>query len=146
MNWNIKTFNELTTTELYHLLHLRSEIFVVEQRCVYQDIDYADQQAYHLMGTDEAGNLLAYTRIFAPGIKYAEASIGRVITSPKARGKGVGRELMECSIAQLERLFGKVPIKISAQQYLQRFYVSLGFQPVSDMYLEDGIPHIDMIK
>ncbi|WP_233522383.1 GNAT family N-acetyltransferase [Chitinophaga silvatica] len=145
MNWKIKVFDALTVQELYEILRLRSEVFVVEQNCVYQDLDNADQKALHLMGTDDEGNLLAYTRLFAPGIQYTEASIGRVVTSPKhGRGKGIGKELMERSIAAVEQHFGMVPIMIGAQQYLHRFYSSLGFKQVSDMYLEDGIPHIKM--
>ena len=146
MNWKIKSFEELTTAELYAILHLRSEVFVIEQNCAYQDLDYSDQKALHLMGTDDNGVLLAYTRIFGPGIKYTEASIGRVVTSPLARGKGAGRELMERSIAELQQHYGKIPIKIGAQQYLQKFYGALGFEQTSEMYLEDGIPHIEMSR
>ena len=146
MNWKIKSFEELTTTELYAILHLRSEVFIIEQNCPYQDLDYSDQKALHLLGTDDTGRLLAYTRIFGPGIKFTEASIGRVVTSPLARGKGAGRELMERSIAELQQHFGTIPIRIGAQQYLQKFYESLGFEQTSDMYLEDGIPHIEMLK
>ncbi|MBS0026404.1 GNAT family N-acetyltransferase [Chitinophaga sp. 22321] len=146
MNWKIKSFEELTTAELYAILHLRSEVFVIEQNCAYQDLDYSDQKALHLMGTDDSGVLLAYTRIFGPGIKYTEASIGRVVTSPLVRGKGAGRELMERSIAELQQHYGKIPIKIGAQQYLQKFYGTLGFEQTSEMYLEDGIPHIEMLR
>lgn len=146
MTWKIKSFEALTASELYAILHLRSEVFVVEQNCVYQDLDNADQKALHLMGTDEDGRLLAYTRIFGPGIKFAEASIGRVVTSPLARGTGAGRALMERSISELQQHFGMVPIRIGAQQYLQRFYTSLGFVQTSDTYMEDGIPHIEMLR
>lgn len=146
MIWKIKSFEALTVSELYAILHLRSEVFVVEQNCVYQDLDYADPKALHLMGTDEDGQLLAYTRIFGPGIKFTEASIGRVVTSPLARGTGAGRALMERSIAELQQHFGMIPIRIGAQQYLQRFYTSLGFVQTSDTYMEDGIPHIEMLR
>ena len=151
MTWIEKTFDELTTTELYALLHLRNEVFIVEQKCPYQDLDYADQAAVHVMGYDADNRLAAYTRIFAPGIRsrgmtYDMASIGRVLTSGAARGKGIGKELMERSIAVLEERFGKQPVKISAQQYLKAFYESLGFRQTSDMYLEDDIPHIEMIR
>lgn len=146
MIWKIKSFEELTTAELYAILRLRSEVFIIEQNCAYQDLDNSDQQALHLMGMDDTGQLLAYTRIFAPGIKFTEASIGRVVTSSLARGKGAGRELMERSILELQQHYGKIPIKIGAQQYLQRFYTSLGFEQTSDMYLEDGIPHIEMLR
>lgn len=146
MIWKIKPFEELTTAELYAILRLRSEVFIIEQNCAYQDLDNSDQKALHLMGTDDGGQLLAYTRIFAPGIKFTEASIGRVVTSPLARGKGAGRELMERSISELQQHYGVIPIKIGAQQYLQRFYTSLGFEQTSDTYLEDGIPHIEMLR
>jgi ElaA protein len=146
MIWKIKSFEELTTAELYAILRLRSEVFIIEQNCAYQDLDNSDQKALHLMGTDDSGQLLAYTRIFEPGIKFTEASIGRVVTSPLARGKGAGRELMERSISELQQHYGKIPIKIGAQQYLQHFYTSLGFEQISDTYLEDGIPHIEMLR
>jgi ElaA protein len=146
MQWIVKTFEELSNGELYALLRLRSEVFVVEQNCVFLDMDDADQKAVHVLGYDDEQELVAYTRLFAPGIKYDQASIGRVVTSQKARGKGAGRELMEQSIATVEVLFGKVAIKIGAQQYLQKFYTSLGFVQSSEMYLEDEIPHIEMIR
>ncbi|GAA3953735.1 GNAT family N-acetyltransferase [Chitinophaga oryziterrae] len=145
MQWIVKTFEELTTTELYALLRLRSEVFVVEQACAFQDMDDTDQLAVHVMGYID-DELAAYTRLFGPGIKYVYASIGRVVTSPKVRGSGAGRLLMEYSIATVEERFGKAPIKIGAQQYLQKFYTSLGFVQSSEMYLEDGIPHIEMIR
>jgi len=146
MTWVEKTFDQLTTTELYTLLQLRSEVFVVEQNCPYQDLDDADQQAVHVMGYNDAGKLVAYTRLFGPGIKFDMASIGRVVTAKAARGGGLGRALMAQSIARLEARFGKQPIKIGAQQYLLQFYNSLGFRQSSDMYLEDDIPHIEMIR
>ncbi|HEY0274002.1 MAG TPA: GNAT family N-acetyltransferase [Chitinophaga sp.] len=146
MNWTVKSFDELTTAELYHLLHLRVAVFVVEQNCPYQDLDYADQQALHLMGTLE-GDLVAYTRLFAPNIVYAgKACIGRVVTASSVRGAGAGRLLMTESIRVVEQRFGKGPIKISAQQHLAQFYASLGFVQASEMYLEDGIPHIAMVR
>ncbi|PUZ27706.1 ElaA protein [Chitinophaga costaii] len=146
MNWTVKSFDELTAAALYHILHLRAAVFVVEQHCPYQDMDYADQQALHLMGTLE-GDLVAYTRLFAPHVKYPDkASIGRVVTASSVRGTGAGRKLMEASIRVVEERFGKVPIKIGAQQYLTKFYQSLGFVQSSEMYLEDGIPHIEMVR
>jgi ElaA protein len=146
MQWIVKTFEELTNTELYALLRLRSEVFVVEQECIFPDMDNSDQQAVHVLGYDEEGELVAYTRLFSPGIKYDQASIGRVVTAQKVRGTGAGRALMEQSIAMVEARFGKGPIKIGAQQYLQKFYTSLGFVQSSEMYLEDKIPHIEMIR
>ncbi|RPD39094.1 GNAT family N-acetyltransferase [Chitinophaga barathri] len=145
ISWSIKTFTELTNEELYQVLRLRSEVFVVEQQCCYLDMDNYDQKALHLQGVNEHG-LVAYTRLFAPGVKFDMASIGRVISSPSARGKGFGRELMEVSIAGVESNWGKIPIKIGAQLYLQKFYESLGFVQSSEMYLEDHIPHIEMIR
>ncbi|KAA2244459.1 GNAT family N-acetyltransferase [Chitinophaga agrisoli] len=146
MFWIEKTFDELTTAELYALLQLRSEVFVVEQQCPYQDMDGSDQKALHLMGYNDTHKLVAYTRIFAPGIKFDMASIGRVITAMEVRRTGAGRELMIKSIAVLEERYGKQPIKIGAQQYLHKFYSSLGFRQSSEMYLEDNIPHIEMIR
>jgi len=151
MTWMEKTFEELSTTELYALLHLRNEVFIVEQKCPYQDLDYADQAAVHVMGYDADNRLVAYTRIFGPGarihgMRHNMASIGRVLTAGSVRGKGMGRVLMERSIAVLEARFGKQPIQLSAQQHLKAFYESLGFRQTSDMYLEDDIPHIEMIR
>jgi ElaA protein len=145
MNWVLKSFDELTNQELYKILQLRCEVFVLEQNCPYLDEDDKDQQSYHFMGWE--GQLLAaYTRILPASLAFEEASIGRVVTSPKARRAGVGRELMLQSIKNLYNLFGEVPIKIGAQLYLKEFYNSLGFEQVSDMYLEDNIPHIKMLK
>lgn len=145
MNWILKSFDELTNFELYAILRLRCEVFVVEQNCPYLDEDNKDQDSFHLMGWN--GDLLAaYTRIIPAGITFNNASIGRVATSPQARGIGVGRQLMEVSIAKLYELFGLVDIEIGAQLYLKKFYESLGFKRTSEMYLEDGIEHIEMIK
>lgn len=145
IDWKIKTFSELSTEELYRILQLRSEVFVVEQKCAYLDMDNADQKALHVTGFAEEG-LAAYTRLFAPGIKFDQASIGRVVTAPFARNKGIGRILMQFSISTLETQWGKIPIKIGAQLYLQQFYESLGFIKSSEMYLEDHIPHIEMVR
>lgn len=145
MNWTLKKFETLTVDELYALLRLRTEVFVVEQNCVFQDMDNKDQHCYHLMGWKE-NELVAYTRLVPLGISYSEyPSIGRVVTSPAARGEGIGRRLMEKSIEETRRLFGNVSIKIGAQLYLLAFYASLGFVQTSDIYLEDGIEHIEMI-
>lgn len=145
MNWLAKPFAELTPHELYQVLRLRSEVFVVEQNCVFLDMDNKDAVCQHFMAWNEAGNLLAYTRIVPPGVSYDEPSIGRVVTSPSARGLKIGRELMQRSIELTHQLHGNVPIKIGAQMYLQKFYESLGFVQSSEMYLEDDIPHIEMI-
>ncbi|SNC59463.1 ElaA protein [Hymenobacter gelipurpurascens] len=146
LTWTSKPFHALTLTELYALLQLRSEVFVVEQTCAFQDIDGQDQVAYHLLGHSEEGELVAYTRLFGAGISYPEASIGRVVVSPKARRFGLGRELLRQSIAAVGTLFGEQPIQIGAQLYLQDFYESFDFQQVGEGYLEDGIPHIHMVR
>jgi ElaA protein len=145
INWTCKPFAELTVQELYAILQLRSIVFVVEQNCVYPDMDNKDQGSFHLMGWQE-DQLVAYTRLLPPGLSYPYCSIGRVVTSPAARGGGIGRELMERSIRQCEILFGKGAIKIGAQLYLQKFYSSLGFEQTSETYLEDGIEHIEMLR
>jgi ElaA protein len=144
LTWICKKFDELTVYELYKILRLRNEIFVVEQNCVFQDADNKDQRAYHFMGTDSR-ELIAYTRLIPPGISYDEASIGRVVIAGEARGTGLGRELMQASINELYIKWGKQPIKIGAQLYLKKFYESLGFQQSSPVYIEDGIDHIEMI-
>ncbi len=145
INWNFKKFEELTPSELYSIMQLRNEVFVVEQNCVYQDADNKDLLSYHLMGWNQQ-KLVAYTRILAPGIAFEEASIGRVVTSPSVRRTGIGIELMNRSISKTTELFGNFPIRIGAQLYLQKFYISLGFEKDSDTYLEDNIPHIEMVR
>lgn len=144
LNWTLKKFDDLTPHELYAILQLRSEVFVVEQNCVYQDMDNKDLNSWMLMGWDPGGKLLAHTRLLPPGLAYAEASIGRVVSSPSARGRGIGRELMVKSIETIYILYGPGPIRIGAQLYLKSFYASLGFQPEGAVYLEDDIEHITM--
>jgi ElaA protein len=141
----LKKFDDLSPRQVYAILQLRNEVFVVEQNCVFQDADDKDQNSYHLMGFDN-NKLVAYTRLVPAGEIYELPSIGRVVTSPSARGTGAGRELMRESIAAVENLFGIQPIKIGAQLYLRKFYESFGFQQASDVYLEDGIEHIYMIR
>lgn len=144
-NWYYKPFAELTPYELYAIMHLRSEVFVVEQQCPYLDPDGKDLFAWHLMGWNDK-TLVAYSRLLPAELAFKEVSIGRVVSSPAYRGKGAGKELMENAIAACTSLFGNQPIRIGAQLYLQKFYESLGFVQVSDMYLEDNIPHIEMVK
>ncbi|UOG73639.1 GNAT family N-acetyltransferase [Hymenobacter tibetensis] len=146
LTWTTKPFEALTLSELYALLQLRSEVFVVEQTCAFQDIDGQDQAAYHVLGYTEAGELAAYSRLFDADICYPEASIGRVVVSPKFRRYGLGQHLLRESIAAVAELFGEQPIQIGAQLYLKKFYESFGFQELGDGYLEDGIPHIHMIR
>jgi len=140
----LKAFNELTVHQLYEILKLRSAIFVLEQQCLYQDMDDKDKHCHHLM-IFEDNQLAAYTRLVPGGISFSEISIGRVITNPAYRGKGLGRKLMEQSIEACYDLFGKQPIRIGAQLYLEDFYSSLGFIQQGEMYLEDDIPHIEML-
>ena len=144
INWVLKKFADLLPAELYAIMQLRNEVFVVEQNCIYQDTDNKDQLSYHYMGWQN-DKLVAYTRILPPGLAYTEPSIGRVVTSPSARGGGIGRELMKKSIEQVKNIFGTVTIKIGAQLYLLKFYSSLGFQQTSDIYLEDNIEHVEMV-
>ncbi len=141
MQWQTKTFSELNVNELYALLRLRSAVFVVEQNCVYQDLDNHDQAAQHVM-CFENGELLAYCRVLPAGEKYAECSIGRVITAPAARGRGLGQQLTQQAIAAA----GGKPIRISAQAYLEKFYTGHGFAVVHGPYNEDGIPHLEMLR
>jgi ElaA protein len=146
INWILKKFDDLTPHELYAIHQLRNEVFVLEQNCVYQDADNKDQQSFHFMGWLN-NKLIAYTRILPKGVVYPDyVSIGRVVTSPSARKNGAGRELMQQSIEQVNKLFGNTLIKIGAQLYLKKFYSSFGFQPTSEIYLEDGIEHIEMIR
>lgn len=145
INIKIKTFQQLTTNELYQLLQLRSEVFVVEQDCVYQDIDGKDQKALHCLGFKNE-ILVAYTRIFKPGDYFKQASIGRVVVVESERQHKYGYDIMKASIQAVKDYYNETTITISAQSYLKCFYNNLGFNAVGEEYLEDGIPHIKMIK
>ncbi len=144
LHWVFKKFADLTAAELYAVMQLRNEVFVVEQNCVYQDADGVDLQSWHFMGWD-GQTLVAYTRIIPPGVTFEQASIGRVVNSPRYRGLGIGRQLMLLIISNTINLFNCTTIKIGAQLYLKKFYESLGFVQCSDTYLEDNIPHIQML-
>ena len=143
LTFKIKRFNELSLEELYKLLQLRSEVFVVEQNCVYQDIDSKDEKALHVLGFYE-NEIVAYSRLFDKGYYFDEASIGRVVVSEKVRAKKFGHDLMKISIETIEKEFKTSNITISAQEYLKKFYETHHFQQTSEMYLEDDIPHIEM--
>lgn len=145
MEFQVKKFNELTINELYAILQLRSEVFVVEQDCVYQDLDFKDQQALHILGIKN-DTIVAYTRIFKPGDYFKEASIGRVVVKDTERKYGFGYDLMNASIKAVQKEFNTIKITISAQMYLTKFYNTLDFEKVGEEYLEDGIPHIEMIR
>jgi ElaA protein len=141
----IKPFDQLSLTELYELLRLRSEVFVVEQNCVFIDQDNKDQKCHHLL-LYANGELAAYSRIVPAGISYPEVSIGRVVTSPQFRGTGLGRQIMELAIKSCYEIFGPINIRIGAQYYALKFYGSLGFVQEGEIYDEDGIDHIEMVK
>jgi ElaA protein len=143
IQFTIKPFNELLVTELYQVLQLRSEVFVVEQNCVYQDIDGKDSKGLHLLGTFD-GNIVAYARLFAPGHYFDNASIGRVVINADYRDCKWGHSLMQSAIAGIKEHYREDAITISAQLYLKKFYEGHGFVQDGDEYLEDDIPHIRM--
>ena len=145
IQFEIKPFHDLSTSELYTILQLRSEVFVVEQNCVYQDLDGKDEKAIHVLGYYD-GVLAAYSRLFKPNEYFENSSIGRVIVKPSHRDKKLGHDLMRVSIETVKELFHETNITISAQLYLQKFYESHGFVTVGESYLEDDIPHIEMLK
>jgi ElaA protein len=148
IRWQWVTFDELDGTALYAALRARQDVFVLEQQCLYADIDGDDQRAFHLLGWNAADDtqLFAYLRCFAPGDKYPEAALGRVLTTQPARGFGLGKQLLTEGMRRVELHFPGSAIRISAQEHLQRFYAGFGFCPVSEMYMEDGIPHIEMLR
>lgn len=147
--WQWSAFDKLSLSELYTILRVRQMVFVVEQACPYLDADGDDERAWHLLGWIEQGEmktLAAYARIFPPGIKYAEASIGRVVTHPSMRRKGMGEALMSEALRRIETLAPGADVRIGAQMYLERFYEKSGFRRVSEPYDEDGIIHIEMLR
>ena len=143
MNFITKTFSELTTSELYKILQLRSEVFVVEQDCVYQDLDFKDQKALHIFGKKKEA-IIAYTRVFKSGDYFEKASIGRVVISNSERKSGLGHDIIKAYIASIKIHFNEAEITISAQKYLKKFYETHNFIQIGVEYLEDGIPHIRM--
>lgn len=144
MRWVLSEFHELDVNELYAILKLRQEVFIVEQSCPYLDADGFDAQATHLYARSDGGDVVACARLFAPGRKHECAVIGRVVTAPSVRRTGLGRELMRRAISAIEDQHGHGPIWLGAQKYLERFYASLGFVRDGEDYLEDGIPHLPM--
>lgn len=143
--WTWTRFEGLGLQPLYDLLALRAQVFVVEQQCAYLDPDGLDGRSWHLLGHDPAGVLQACLRVVDPGLKYDEPSIGRVVTAAALRGTGAGQALMREGLARCRQAWPGRAVRISAQAHLQRFYGALGFQPVGDTYLEDDIPHIEML-
>jgi len=145
LSWQCSTFNDLTPHQLYAVLQARTEVFVMEQQCLFQDMDGKDAACHHLIGWTTDQQVAAYVRIVPPGLAFAEASIGRVLTTKIGRGTGTGKILLLKGIQQTHALYPTYNIRIGAQQYLEQFYASFGFLTVSGMYLEDDIPHVEML-
>lgn len=146
ITWTTKHFSELTAREYFDVLYLRTEIFVVEQDCPYQEVDHKDQKAYHLWGETGTGEVIAVSRILPQGVSYDEVSIGRVALKKEYRGKGIADEMMLKTFQFIQQEFGAVPIRISAQEYLINFYHKHGFNQIGKIYLEDNIPHVEMLR
>jgi len=150
LRWCCLPFEALDVHTLYRLLRLRSEVFVVEQNCVFQDMDQADAVCHHLLGEQPDGQapprLLAYARLVPAGLKFPEASIGRVVTDPASRSGGLGHALMQAALREVQALWGPQPIRIGAQAHLEAFYNRHGFVSVHKPYVEDGIPHLEMLR
>jgi ElaA protein len=143
--WRLLAFDDLRVAELYEVLRLRSEVFVVEQQCLFQDMDGSDPQAMHLLGV-QSGELLAYARCFEAGARFPEASFGRVLTRQSARGTGLGHTLVEQAITAISQLWGPQTIRIGAQMQLAEFYAQHGFEDAGKLYMEDGIAHLEMVR
>jgi ElaA protein len=149
IEWQWSSFEALSKDDLYEILERRQEVFVIEQNCIFPDIDHIDQQAFHLLGWKHNGTerqLVAYLRCVFPGVKYPEVSLGRVLSTSAVRGTGIGREMMTQALTHTERQYPGMRIRISAQQYLEAFYGSFGFITMSAPYDEDGIPHVEMLR
>jgi ElaA protein len=144
--WRFAAFDELSPRDVHDLYQARLAVFVLEQECPFQDVDGADPQCWHLLGRDESGELVAYCRLVPAGLKFAEPSIGRVVTTNKVRRTGLGRTLMAEALARHDSLWPGKPIRIGAQARLEKFYQDFGFETVSAPYIEDGIPHLEMLR
>jgi len=146
--WEVKTFQQLTLDQLFEILQLRVDVFVVEQQCAYRELDEYDrhQETRHFSGRGECGQLMAYARFLPPGLRYSEANLGRFVVKADFRQQGIGHQLLQTALQEISNSWPGIPIKISAQCYLHKFYAQHGFIQVSDGYLEDGIPHVDMVK
>lgn len=146
MQWETLSFLALDTDQLYAILKVRQEVFVIEQKCFYLDTDDVDQVSYHVIGRDQQGTIIAYARLIPAGVSYAEISMGRVLVVEKERGKGIGRQLTQRCLEEATRIWGPQPLRLSAQAYLVKFYKDFGFESVGEEYLDAGIPHIEMLR
>ena len=148
IQWNVKTFHELTVEQLFDVFKLRVDVFVVEQHCAYQEIEEYDRhpETRHLSGHNALGELLAYARILSPGLRYSEVNLGRFVVRVDSRRQGIGHQMLQTALQEVSRCWPGYAIKISAQDYLQEFYEQNGFVRLSEVYLEDGIPHVEMLK
>ena len=149
INWQWSRFNELSLDDLYAVVRLREGVFIIEQNCPYPDADGRDPRAWHLLGWrdyDGERRLVAYARVFEPGVRYSEASVGRIVTAPEVRGTGLGKTLMAEALRRIESLVPGQAVKIAAQRRLEDFYLGFGFRTISAPYKEDGIIHVDMIR
>jgi ElaA protein len=145
LTWHCKHFDELSAQELYSILRLRTEVFILEQHCLYQDVDGKDVKCFHVFASNENMEVMAYARVLPKGVSYEEVSIGRVVTSPKVRGTGAGKELMNRVMELVKKEFNDPSVRISAQSYLIKFYSDFGFKTAGEEYLEDDIPHTQML-
>lgn len=146
VDWQCLRLRDLPALALHRIMRARQEVFVIEQQCIYLDADTADESSWHLTGWAVDGQVMAYARLVDPGIKYAETSMGRVITTARSRGTGMGRELVRRAVAHASLAYPGVALRISAQSRLERFYAGFGFATVGERYLEDGIPHTEMLR
>ncbi len=148
IHWETQVFHELAVYQLFDVLQLRVDVFVVEQRCAYRELDEYDRhpEVRHLSGRNDGGELMAYARLLPPGLRYPEVNIGRYVVRADCRRQGIGHQLLKTALQEISGCWPETPIRISAQEYLQGFYAGYGFLRVSDMYLEDGIPHVEMVK
>ncbi len=148
IQWSVFTFSDFSPEQLYAVLKLRVDVFVVEQQCAYPELDEYDRhpEARHLSGRNDVGELLAYARLLPPGLRYQEVNLGRVVVRADFRKQGVGHQLLQNALEEISGCWRKTPVKISAQEYLQKLYEQYGFVRVSDVFLEDGIPHVEMLR
>ncbi len=148
IQWEVKSFNQLSVDKLFECLQLRIDVFVVEQQCAYRELDEHDRhsETRHLSAYDEAGQLIAYARLLPPGLRYAESNLGRFVVRAGSRKQGIGHQLLQTALREISDCWPNSSLRISAQGYLQEFYEQTGFVCQSEVYLEDGIPHVEMVK